>query len=457
MQSVDLIDLLRRPEGKTLEYKRDLSSPEGVLKTMVAFANTAGGVLLLGVEDRTRRVTGISNVLDVEEKPANLVADSIRPRLVPNVEIIPWRKTHLLAIEVYPSSVRPHYLERLGPDKGIFVRVGSTNRGADAVQIEQMRRYAQVESFDEQPMPDVNSEALDFRAASEFFAPVRKLTPGAFRTLKVTTRQQGREVPTIGGYLLFAKNRFDLFPDSWIQAGRFAGTNRARLIDRTEIRCQLPGAADETIAFVQKHLSREAVIGTVRRTDHWTVPPVVLREGIINAIVHTDYAERGSPLRVAIFDDRIEIENPGLLPLGLTIEDIQNGVSKLRNRVIGRVFHELGLIEQWGSGIQRMMAACRGAGLPDPQFEELGTRFRLTLSTTPDKSPQIDIIDQSILDLLAVGEGQATAQIGAAISLSPRATRTRLANLVQRGLVSEVGSGPKDPRRRYFLVRTGVQ
>jgi len=279
----------------------------------------------------------------------------------------------------------------------------------------------------------------------------------AFRTLKVTTRHQGREVPTIGGYLLFAKNRFDLFPDSWIQAGRFAGTNRARLIDRTEIRCQLPGAADETIAFVQKHLSREAVIGTVRRTDHWTVPPVVLREGIINAIVHTDYAERGSPLRVAIFDDRIEIENPGLLPLGLTIEDIQKGVSKLRNRVIGRVFHELGLIEQWGSGIQRMMAACREAGLPDPQFEELGTRFRLTLSTTPDKSPQIDTIDQSILDLLAVGEGQATAQIGAAISLSPRATRTRLANLVQRGLVSEVGSGPKDPRRRYFLVRTGAQ
>ena len=70
------------------------------------------------------------------------------------------------------------------------------------------------------------------------------------------------------------------------------------------------------------------------------------------------------PSGVALYDDRLEIENPGLLPFGLTIEDIQRGVSKLRNRVIGRVFQALGLIEQWGSGIQRMTAACQEQGLP---------------------------------------------------------------------------------------------
>jgi len=123
--------------------------------------------------------------------------------------------------------------------------------------------------------------------------------------------------------------------------------------------------------FVQKHMSRETVIGPVRHADRWTMPLVALREAIVNAIVHADYAQSGAPIRVAVFDDRIEIENPGLLPLGLTIEDIQKGVSKLRNRVIGRVFHELGLIEQWGSGIQRMTAACREAGLPTPVFEEI--------------------------------------------------------------------------------------
>jgi predicted HTH transcriptional regulator len=134
---------------------------------------------------------------------------------------------------------------------------------------------------------------------------------------------------------------------------------------------------------VQKHLSREAVIAGPRRVDRWKVPLVALREAIINAIVHADYAERGAPIRVAVFDDRVEVENPGILPLGLTSEDIRKGVSKLRNRVIGRVFHELGLIEQWGSGIQRMTAACQEAGLPAPVLEEIGTHFRVVLSATP--------------------------------------------------------------------------
>ena len=75
---------------------------------------------------------------------------------------------------------------------------------------------------------------------------------------------------------------------------------------------------------------------------------------MVNAVAHADYAQRGAPLRLAVFDDRLEVENPGLLPFGLTVEDLHHGISKLRNRVIGRVFHELGLIEQWGSGVQRM-------------------------------------------------------------------------------------------------------
>lgn len=82
-----------------------------------------------------------------------------------------------------------------------------------------------------------------------------------------------------------------------------------------------------------------------------------VREATMNAIVHADYAQRGAPIRIALFDDRLEIENPGLFPFGLTIEDIQKGVSKLRNRVIGRIFQELGLIKHWGSGIQRMTVA----------------------------------------------------------------------------------------------------
>jgi ATP-dependent DNA helicase RecG len=451
---VDLVTLLRRHEGKTLEFKRDLSSPDGILKTIVAFANTSGGVIVLGVEDGTKRVKGIRDVLAEEERLASLIADCISPKLVPSLEVMPWRKTQVLAIEVYPSPHRPHHLNRLGAGDGVLVRVGSTNRRADSFLIEEMRRFNQVSSFDEQPMPELNSEAIDFRATSEFFKPIRKLTPRGLQSLKVTTSYQGRTVPTIGGVLLFGTARLDYFPDAWVQAGRFAGSDRRRILDSTEVRSYLPGAAEEVITFLRKHMTREAVIGPIKRTELWTFPVVAVREAIMNAIVHADYAQHGAPIRVALFDDRLEIDNPGLLPFGLTVEDIQQGISKLRNRVLGRVFQELGLIEHWGSGIQRMTTACHDRGLDPPQFQEIGTHFRVTLSAIRRRAPAQDARDQVVLKALAASSvsGLSTSQLAKRLGLSPRATRTRLASLVERGLVAEVGSGPQDPHRRYHLV-----
>lgn len=175
-------------------------------------------------------------------------------------------------------------------------------------------------------MVDLDSEALDFRAASESYKSIRVLRKRDLETLRLVTTHQGRIVPTVGGVLLFGRDREHHFPDAWIQAGRFDGLDKSQILDR------------------------------------------------------------------------LEIENPGLLPFGLTVLDLEHGISKLRNRVIGRVFHALGLIEQWGSGIQRMTAACREAGLPDPRLEEIATRFRATIFTTQIDRPKLDDIDQAIVD-----------------------------------------------------------
>jgi predicted HTH transcriptional regulator len=449
---VGLVELLKRHEGKTLEFKRDLSSPDGILKTLVAFANTAGGTVVIGVEDRSKNVRGVPDALASEEKLASLISDSIRPRLVPDIEVMAWRNLNVLAVQVHPSNTRPHYMLRLGPEDGVFVRVGSTNRRAEELQIEELKRWNRMDSFDEQAVPDLKSEAIDFRAASEFFAPYRHLTPQAWSTLRVTTEHQGRQVPTIGGLLLFGKDRFARFPDAWIQAGRFAGSNRARLLDSVEIRSFLPRAADEAIAFARKHLNRESIIEGVRREERWSVPLVAIREALMNAIVHADYAQQGAPIRLALFDDRIEIENPGLLPFGLTIEDVRQGVSKLRNRVIGRVFHELHLIEQWGSGIQRMTTACQEAGLDVPKLEEIGMHFRVTMSTARVGRPHTDETDRRILALFGDGSARSTAVVAKHIGLSQRATLTRLKSMTERALLFEIGTGPHDPKRQYALA-----
>src|ERR1035437_10045645 len=94
------------------------------------------------------------------------------------------------------SNTRPHYLERLGPEHGVFVRVSSTNRKAEALQIEELKRWNRMYSFDEQAIPELKSEAIDFRAASESFAPYRQMTSQAWSTLRIATEHQGRQVPT---------------------------------------------------------------------------------------------------------------------------------------------------------------------------------------------------------------------------------------------------------------------
>jgi predicted HTH transcriptional regulator len=448
---VNLADLLDQHEGKTLEFKRDASSPVPLMKTLVAFANGPGGILLIGVEDQTRNVIGVPEPTQLESQLANWVVDRIEPRLLPECLILPWRKKNVVLVEVFPSPLRPHYLKTEGEANGVYVRVGSTNRRADPAQVDELRRQVSGRSFDEDPLPERNWEDLDFPAASEFFAPIRKLARGDLRTLNLIVRYQNRQVPTVGGMLLFGKNRLSVFPDAQIRAAVFAGTDRTTILDSQELTSHLPRALEEAIAFIQRNTRRAVQVAGIRNVKVPDFPLVALREAVINAVVHADYSQHGAPLRVAIFSDRIEIENPGGLPPGLTLEEVRQGVSKLRNRVVGRVFHELGLIEQWGSGIQRMTKACLQAGLPEPILQEIGSGFRVTFRLNPGSRPELGRLDQEILDLLKGSSGLSTSQIASGIKRTPRAARDRIRRLLGLKLIIGHGSSLNDPTKVFRL------
>ena len=452
MQSMNIIELLKKSECKTLEFKRDLSSPENILRTIISFANTSGGVLIIGVEDGTKKILGMVEPYLLEEKLANIISDCIEPKIIPEIEIVPYRNTYLLAVGIYPSTTRPHYFKRAGEGKGTYIRVGSTNRLADKSMITELKRFVLDESFDEQPFPKLSSEDIDFRVASELFSNVCKLKSHNLETLNIVTNHQGRLVPTIGGVILFGSEREKYFPDSWIQVGRFAGKDKRHIIDTMELRSYPVIAINEAMDFVRKHSMRALEIRDIKHKEQWSLPLAAVREAIINAVVHADYAQRGAPIRLAIFDDRIEIENPGLLPFSLTIDDIKRGVSKLRNRVIGRVFHKLGLIEHWGSGIKRIMESCKEAGFAEPVFEELGIHFRVTIFTEQKTKPHIDKIDRQILEVLDNVNGSSTEAIAKLINLSKRATRSHMLALIEIGLIVEIGLGLKDPHKKYFLT-----
>ena len=133
--------LLQRREGKTLDFKRDLSSPTGVIKTVVAFANTAGGEVVVGVDDH-RNVVGVADPLDDEERLASLIADRIHPIVIADIEIVPWRSTNVLVAHVPGSPLRPHHVASEGPEVGVYVRLGSTSRRADPAMVEELSDIA---------------------------------------------------------------------------------------------------------------------------------------------------------------------------------------------------------------------------------------------------------------------------------------------------------------------------
>ncbi len=450
---MEIAKILLRPEGKTLEFKRDLSSAEKVLCTLVAFANTAGGSLVIGIEDGTKNVRGLADPLKEEERLASLIADRISPRLAPSIDVVAWRSAQLIVVEVFPSPSRPHFLKSQGPENGVYIRIGSTNRKADAAMIQEMRRTVLNETFDESPVVDLDSEALDFRAASESFAKRERFTKSDAQTLRLLASHGRRLVPTVGGVLLFGKNPQTHYPDAWIQCGRFGGIDKTQLSDTVECRGRIFEALEESYRFIQRHATQAMEIKGLKHTERPSIPLRAARELLVNAVVHADYAQSGAPIRVSLFDDRIEIENPGVLLAGLTIDDIRQGVSRLRNRVIGRVFKELGYIEQWGSGIQRATAECAAAGLPAPEFEERGFRFRVTMRLEKVRSAQLDEMGNRIRELFLSDAGQSglsTAQVAAGVGLTTRAVRTRLNKLIDQGVLVPVGKSPRDPQRRYF-------
>lgn len=435
-------DYLTQNESKTLEFKENAKNLSGIVKTVIAFANTAGGILLIGVKDKTKEIIGVSDALYEEERIANAISDSVAPLIIPDIEIHTHRGRELVIIRV-PHAAGPFYLKTEGEKQGAYIRFGSTNRIADEEMLSALKLFSENRSYDELPSP---KGILDKEAVKKAFIFVqRNPSEKQLEAVGVFTEHLGKSIMTHGGVLLFGFNRDTLYPDALIRCARFKGLAKEKIIDSVEIAGSLPLAVDEVIAFIEKNTSTASIIGRVRRKDVSAYPPIALREAVINAILHCDYSMKGCHIQIAIFDDRIEITNPGGLPFGQTIQKALQGFSKLRNRVIGRVFKELKLIEQWGSGLQRILAVSSQEGLRPPLIEEHNNQFRLTLYNERSKSRQITVWEEVILTHLENYPSITTKEAAKIWKVSDRTARTRLKAMVELGRLQRIATSEKDP------------
>ena len=189
---------------------------------------------------------------------------------------------------------------------------------------------------------------------------------------------------------VFATNAFvllnsDKFRFARIQCARFKGTERVVFIDKREFAGPLYEQIEEAYQFVLKHINLGAEISGLIRRETYELPIGSIRESIVNAVTHRNYMEN-SCIQVAVYDDRVEISSPGMLYGDLDIDSIKKGKSKIRNKGIAEVFNRMKIIEEWGTGISRIISGCKEYGLPEPEFMEFGDSFRVNIFRKPENT-----------------------------------------------------------------------
>lgn len=443
-------EFFMQEEGKTLEFKKDASSLNGIVKTVVAFANTAGGTIVIGVEDATKKIVGIKDPLEDEMRIINKIAESVTPLLRPNIDIQTYRNKTLILVQV-PYLVGPYSFNHESK-RSIYVRFGSSNRIADDETIATMRKLSKNITFDETVCVQAPKDGLDWLAIERTFESTKKtITKAKIKSIGMITNESGEDHPSNGGMLLFGKNRSEIFPDALIRCVRFAGFDRSESSDSVIIDMHLSDAIDEVLHFIEKNTFTKTEIGRKKRVNVSQYPSVALREAVINAIVHADYSIKGSSIIVALFDDRIEITNPGAMIYGLSLAEALAGSSRIRNRVIARTFHILELVEQWGSGLQKIITSCVKHGLKKPKFEEMNTQFRVTIYSAQEQEPEMPSWKRTFIEHLSFVGELSTKDAAEFWGIDVRNARNRLKGLVNERLIVKIGTSPHDPASKYII------
>ena len=468
-------------ESKNVEFKETLpDKSEKYMKTIIAFANTQGGQLIVGVNDVTREVTGVDmdSVFKIMDRITNAVSDSCTPQIVPDITFQTIEGKTIVVVYVAPGANRPYYMKSRGKEGGTYIRVAGTSRQADADKIKELELEGARISWDELICVgyEVKENAIKklCRDMNRYRNEMQQRKGNAEKLQQVTRAQLlnwNVIKKTEDGYL--ASNAFALltgkhFYYSRTQCAVFAGTDRGEFIDKKEYDGPLYGQIEEAYAFVLRNIRRSAKVeGLIRREGH-ELPPDAIREMIINAHCHRNFLDN-SCVQVALYDDRLEVTSPGGLCYGLTLEEAISGRSKQRNRIVAEVFNQMGLIEAWGTGLGNIRKAAKEYSLPEPQFIEMTGTFRVNLfrglSPMEDRQKigktsaknlksigetsvkarksigvELNATQKSIIDLLSENVQMSGTELAERIGISKRNIETNIKKLKEKGILVRHGS-----------------
>ena len=411
--------LICEGEGLGVEFKECYSSR--IDRDIVAFANTRGGILLLGVcDDKTIKGETLTN--DMKAK-INDLARHCQPGISVHVSQI----GKVVAVEVAEGA---HKAYSCG--EGYFRRLNGTTQKMSPDELRLMFRDNDPVPFEERTVPGFSFEDVSrgkvLAFAKEVDIPLGGTTTSDFlRSLKVADESKVANA----GILFFAKAPRDYIRQAQMTMIAFKGTDRLHIYDRLDVQDDLLSQFNQAVGFLEKHLNIRSEIKGVQRKDIYEIPFEALREGLLNALMHRDYSIAGTQVSVDIFDDRVEITNPGGLAKGLTQKALGKGLSIRRNELIADLFSRLHMVERAGSGIRRMKRFLAEAGLQEPQFEIDGF-FRAVFRRSPEFALKASTTAKEAAETAAqkttqIATQKTTQKILTAIAANPKITRKELA------------------------------
>ncbi len=385
MNVAELREVIAQGEDSFTEFKEESAHPDDLAAAIVAFANTEGGRLILGVAD-DKTIPGITNTDQLMQRIDNVCNQNVQPALVCTQEKVRIDGNRVLVVHVPKGPERPYRTNR-----GVYyIRTASGRRQASREELLRLYQAALALFPDELPVPNTKLPDLDqgyFERQFETFAemPVEDTGLSLERLLSNLKLWDGSTL-TVAGLLLFGRNPQAHLPFAMVSAVHFKGTEIGEeFLDRKEILGTLEDQITDAEAWLRLRLPVAGKISGFRREDTPEIPSFVLREAVVNAIVHRDYTIR-SQIRIFLFDDRIEIMNPGRLPNTVTLDNIRLGIHAERNPILTTFLSRLGFASRVGTGIPRMIRLMRQHGLPEPEFQVVDHEFRVVLRRARQES-----------------------------------------------------------------------
>ena len=435
-------------ESKTVEYKREYI--DDIKYTVIAFANTDGGKLYIGMED-DGQVYGVPDPDGIMLRVTNMIRDAIRPdvTMFTEVYLLEMEDKPVVAVNVQRGTARPYYLAAKGVrPEGVYVRQGSSSVPASETAILNMIRETSGDRYED--ARSLNQQ-LTFDETAAYFA--RRQVPFGkkqMRTLNMVSED--------GTYTNLAMLLSDQCVHT-IKLAVFDGSKKTVFRDRRELTGSLLKQVEEAFSYIDQYNRTRAEFNGLVRVDNRDYPTEALREALLNAVVHRDYAI-SSPTLISIFDDRVEFVSIGGLVRGISYEDIMLGVSVLRNQHLANVFYRLKLIEAYGTGMLKINE-CYADRMEKPRIEVTANAFKITLpnqnaaaeNSVPEdpRIPSAMPKQQIVLRLFDTHESISRKDVEAALNTSQASAVLLIRKMLEDGLLIRVGSG-KNARYRKLRM-----